>query len=92
MSDNYCPADRPYPPSYDAVADTNPDECVAVDPCQPDGTTLWHMLPCDMTTTTTAAVPVDELPPTGSGDTIALAGLALLFAGTAALIVRWKNK
>jgi hypothetical protein len=80
---SYCPVERPFPPSYEAVARRDPAECLAEDPCSPDGvTTLWHAMPCEVTTTVVAVDDPPVLPSTGSG-TVALAcAFALVGIGT----------
>lgn len=61
--------------------------CVDVDPCMADGTTLWGIQPCGVTTTT-VGVANPTLPETGgSGDGLVL-GAMLVAVGVFMLIAR----
>lgn len=61
----WCPADAPYPASYAAALAADPTQCVTLDPCLPDGSTLWTLQPCDPHPTTSTSVS-PALPATGN--------------------------
>ena len=85
LTHDWCPPDRPYPASYEAAATRNPDLCIAVDPCLPDGTTLWTIAPCDPTPVREPGYPMVK-EPTQSLPATGLDVPAPLFGGTLAIL------
>jgi LPXTG-motif cell wall-anchored protein len=59
-----CSGNTPFPASYEAAIAGDPTQCVAEDPCLPDGTTLWHVMPCSPVVAETVAVVAVSAPPT----------------------------
>jgi hypothetical protein len=80
-----CPPEAPYPASYAArIANNDPTQCVPVDPCGPGGSTLWHVVPCDTTTTVPETTVPSTTVPTTDTTVVTTSTVAVVTVGAEA--------